>query len=649
MYPAGHPHLQQSAERFVDRLESLLAARDSLAIGVARHQLIVAGVATDPRNALLSDLARRLHRHRIATTRFEQGVALHEIDELLDALAADPQGDAGPLGLRPGVGASWPHLRVQPPELTRLLLQADDGELQAAGASGGALWLGLAHLALSGDGGTPEEVDDPLLVARAIDTQPDDVAYDRVVLDYLGQIAEEMSGRPGAWEPRARERVSRLVSSLKPDTLRRVLEAGADHAERRRFALTVAEVLAVDAVVEVVEAAAATTGQTISHQLLRLLHKFAHHAGQGPAPARAEAESMLRWNVARLITDWELEDPNPGSYTAVLDGMVSASPGAAAAAEEPLDCEAETVLQIGLEIGCPGPRVTAAMELMLGDGRLGPLVGALRDAPESSREVADVLWQQVATPARLRAVLAVPQLDFAAVEGLASRLGPAATEPLLDLLEQATDRSVRARTLGLLAEIGPTAAGAAAARLRDAPWYVQRNLLVLLRRLRTWPQGFSAVAYSRHPEPRLRREAYKLRLEFPPHRISAITHGLNDPSPDIVTLVLRAAHESCPAEALPTLERFVADRRRPPELRALAVRALARGGGPRSLPAVLELAGARRHLLGWRLETKSPVVLAAVSSLARYWNGHPQVDGLLAVARVHDDPEIRLAARMRLA
>jgi hypothetical protein len=48
MYPAGHPHLQESAERFVDRLESLLATRDSLAIGVARHQLIVAEVADRP-------------------------------------------------------------------------------------------------------------------------------------------------------------------------------------------------------------------------------------------------------------------------------------------------------------------------------------------------------------------------------------------------------------------------------------------------------------------------------------------------------------------------------------------------------------------------------------------------------------------------
>ena len=73
----------------------------SLAIGVARHQLIVAGTATDPRNALLSDLARRLHRHRIATVRFERGVSLEEIDDLLAGWRPTHRATHGPFGLRP--------------------------------------------------------------------------------------------------------------------------------------------------------------------------------------------------------------------------------------------------------------------------------------------------------------------------------------------------------------------------------------------------------------------------------------------------------------------------------------------------------------------------------------------------------------------
>ena len=414
MYPLGHPHLQDSTERFVNRLESLLAPRDLLAIGVARHQLIVAGVATDPRNALLSDLARRLHRHRIATLRFERGISLQEIDDLLGALAADPQGDDGPFGLRAGAGSAWLHLKVQPPELNRLFLQEEDDD-DAPETPGGALWLGLAHLALSADGSPTDTAEDPLVVARAIDAQPEQVGYDRVVLDYLGQIADEMSGRQGAWEPRVRERVSRLVTSLKPETLRRVLEAGADHSERRRFALTASEVLAVDAVIEVVEAAAATTGQTISHQLLRLLHKFAHHAEQGPERGRAEAESMLRQNVAQLITEWNLVDPNPGEYTAVLDGMVHQAPDdAGVMAEDRLDCEPTLVLQIALETDCGGPRVYAALDTLVGAHRIPEAVAVLRDAPPAGTATANALWRHVATPARLRLELSATRVTMRA-------------------------------------------------------------------------------------------------------------------------------------------------------------------------------------------------------------------------------------------
>jgi hypothetical protein len=647
MYPLGHPHLQDSTERFVTRLELLLASRDALAIGVARHQLIVAGVATDPRNALLSDLARRLHRHRVATIRFDADVSLQEIDELLGGLAGDPRTD-GPYGLRPNVGVGWHHIRLQPPELNRLFLQEDDDE-DSAETPGGALWLGLAHLALSGDDGEPQDTDDPLLVARAIDAQPQHVAYDRVVLDYLGQIADEMSGRQGAWEPRLRDRVSRLVASLKPETLRRVFEAGASHAERRKLALTVSEVLAVDAVMEVLEAAASTTGQTISHQLLRLLHKFAHHAEYGPERGRAEAESMLRQNVAQLIREWDLEDPNPSAYTAVLDGMTRQSPNDASAMEDRIDCEPEVVLQIALEAGCTGPRVLAALETILAQHRLPTAVEVLRGAPAAGATTAEALWKHVATPARLKLELGASRRDFVTIEDLVRRLGPAATEPLLDTLEQATDQGARARALRLLVAIGPSVAPLAAARLPRSPWYVQRNLLALLRMLRTWPTDFSIVTYARHPELRLRREAYKLLLEFPLHRASAIQHGLHDESPEIVTLVLRAAVDGCPPEALRAIERFTDDWRQPAELRALAVHVLAASNGPQAMARLLQLAGARRGIFGWRLDASSPVALAAVSALARHWAWHPQVIGLLKSARKHDNPEVRQAARMRFA
>jgi hypothetical protein len=664
MYPPGHPHLQESAERFVDRLEALLERREGLVIGVARHQLIIGGVATDPRNALLSDLARRLHRERIASVRFQRGLTLHEIDELLGSLSGEAGEGAGPLGLRLERAASWRHVQIQAPELGRLLLDPGGHEPADEPAAGSPedLWLGLANLALSADGGATPDGEDPLIVARAIDDQVGQFAYDRVVLDYLGQMAEEISGRAGAWEPRARERVSRLVAGLHPDTLRSLLEAGADHAERRRFALTASEVLAVDAVVEVVEAAAVTTGQSISSHLLRLLHKFAHHAERTTGPARVEAESVLRKNVAQLIANWELDDPNPAEYTAVLEGLVRQVPSERAVVEtessscdaesrscdaESSSCDPEIVLQIALETGALGPRVYAAVDRLVEERRFGRVAALLADAP--AQQTADALWRHVATPARLRGELAASPVDFTAVEGLAVRLGVAAADPLLDRLESATDQTSRARVLKALIRLGHPAAAPAAARLGQAPWYVQRNILVLLRTQRAWPPGFSPISYARHPHPRVRREAYKLLIEHPVYRASALSHGLSDPDAGIVRLALHAALESCLPETARAVERFLNEGRRTAELRALAVRVLAQATGAQALPRLVGLAGDHRVLRGWRLAPKSPIVLAALGGLAKYWGGHPEAAGLLALAREHPDPDFRLAARAEFA
>jgi len=64
MYPPGHPHLADSADRFVRRMSLLLETHESVSLGVARHRLVIDNVTTDANNALLRDLAQRLHRRR---------------------------------------------------------------------------------------------------------------------------------------------------------------------------------------------------------------------------------------------------------------------------------------------------------------------------------------------------------------------------------------------------------------------------------------------------------------------------------------------------------------------------------------------------------------------------------------------------------
>ncbi|MEA2722415.1 MAG: hypothetical protein QOH59_186 [Gemmatimonadales bacterium] len=645
MYPAGHPHLRTGAERFARRLNALLENRASVTLGVARNRLVIETATTDPKNALLRDLAQRLHRHRIAAVHLTCGATSDEIEQVLAALSANPQYGDGPLGKRLDRVGPWTHIGLRPVGFDKLVLQDPGASAEPRGdrpADGRDAWVELARLALTNgpDNDSPTAAD-PLVVAQAIGRKSGEVAYDRVVLGYLSRVAEEMSGRQGVVDDQLGERISSLIQALDPNTLHRLLETGADQAERRRFALNASQVLAADAVIEVLEAAAKASHQTISHNLLNLLHKLAHHAEEGAPETRAEAEGALRSNVARLIGDWELEDPNPKAYTAILEGMVRTAP------DDPTEevqsgCEPEIIVRMALELDCIGPSVFTAAEGLLNRRQFGLMAGLLEAAPQTETTMA--LWRYVASPERLDAELVQNPPDQEVIEILIRRLGMDAANSLLDHLGRTDDRSTRAALMKHLLALGPGIGEVAVARLRDAPWYLQRNILVLIGRLKSWPQAFSPLSYAAHADPRIRREGIKLLLESREHLIEGILLGLRDQDEGIVGLALRAALESCPADAIPLLEGIALDSRRPAETKVPALRILARTRSPVALAVLLALAQHRRRWFGRRLPSKSPELLAAVAGLAGYWADHPMANEVLSDARKHADPDIRAAA-----
>ena len=79
MYPSGHPSLAPAAARVTERALKLLEDRPMLAFGVARHQLIIDGVATDPGQPVLRRLAEVLHQHRLGAVSILPGVDSSEI------------------------------------------------------------------------------------------------------------------------------------------------------------------------------------------------------------------------------------------------------------------------------------------------------------------------------------------------------------------------------------------------------------------------------------------------------------------------------------------------------------------------------------------------------------------------------------------
>ena len=74
MYPIGHPALAPTIASVVGRANKLLEDRQTIAFGVARRQLIIDGVTTDPDQPVLRRLAEALHQHHIGAISLLRGV-----------------------------------------------------------------------------------------------------------------------------------------------------------------------------------------------------------------------------------------------------------------------------------------------------------------------------------------------------------------------------------------------------------------------------------------------------------------------------------------------------------------------------------------------------------------------------------------------
>jgi hypothetical protein len=663
IYPPGHPLLENTTSELSRRLGVLFADRATLSLGVARNQLIIEGVATDESNPVLRELAMRLHRHHLGAVKFSQGVTEDELNDMLSTVSVDAGRLPRPLGLEDAeVLTQWPHIRLFPLTFAQLQLIEEDPNAEAgsedeirSGAQGSrsaALWVGLARAALVHDLNVkvdPEDADsvDPKVVAHAIEETKRDAAYDQVVVGYLLQIAEELKTKEGKEAAALERRISSLVGTLSPETLQRLMHMGGDVRQRRKFVVDASQGMAVDAVVEIVRAAANTSGQAISHSMMRMLTKLAAHADGGPAPARQAADGALRDQVTQLMAGWQLDDPNPDSYRLALDKMASHAP-LFSKTEESFTIEPERLLAMGLEIETLGDQVWRSADAMSTRGDLTPLLNLVDNAP--SMWVRNALWRHVATPQRLRLQLALDPLPVPALQRMVVRMGAAAAEPLLDALESTTDEKLQEKLVELLGRAGPDAAPAILERLAGLRWGLVRPLMALLARNPTWGHGFTPAPWLAHPDAAVRREALRQMLRATETRDVAIVRALADADEQNVRLGLGAAMTGCPKDAAAMLRARADDATLSPDLRALGVRALSSYRAPET-PAWLVARVVRKGRLTRRptLAPKTPEMLAALEGLATHWREDKVAAEALALAGASTDEEVRIAVTPRRA
>ena len=667
IYPPGHPLLDGAVDAVTRKLWGLLVDRSALSIGVASKQLIIEGVATDPNHPLLQELAQKLHRHQLGAMKFTRGVERDELSEVLATVAVDPGRMERPLGLMTvELSRRWDHVKVFSLTYDRLELLDDDAEKDKMSAGRAAqLWVGLARAALAADAASDDSTPlEPVVVAQAIDEHQREQAYDQVIVGYMLQIASELkSGTAEATTAESaalKSRISKMVKTLKPETLTRLLEMGGDVTQRRRFLFDATQGMTVEAVVELVKAAAATERQNVSHSMMRLLSKLAKHADSEIETKRVMADQSLRDTVTRLVSEWGLDDPNPEAYRRVLDNVSrTGAPKVAATTESSaLECEPERIVEMALEIGVVGATLWRAVDRLERDGRIALLLDLIEGAPR--RTAAAEILQHLALRDTLPRLLASERIDFTAVQRLVKHQGVSAVPTLLDAAEEVSDQKVRDRIYDLVGAAGPSARRLVARRLADAeasnaPASIQRDLLALIGRLTSTAEGgggdeslaadVDVRRHLRHADANVRREAVKLLLRSP-DREEALLTALGDDDSRTAYLGITAAHERCPPEGIKLIRARVDRGDFDPSLRALGIKAVATLRTRETLDWLIGRVVTKSKFFGRpRLAEMTPESAAALTAIVAVWRSDPAAAQVLDLAAKSRDPQVRAAVK----
>lgn len=683
IYPPGHPLLTHAVDRVMRKLSLLLVERSTLSIGIARRQLVIEGVGTDPEHPLLKELAARLHKHNLGAVKFTKGLTRAELGDALATVAMDPGRTSEPLGDNAAsLSDRWTNVRLFPLNYERLqLVQGGDDHAPRGGTAKAAqLWVGMARAAMmiEEDADLDHQDMSPLVVAEAIDQRQHEEAYDQVIVGYLLQIADELKKAGGSHEAiELQRRVSELVKELNPASLRKLMEMGGDLAQRKQFLLSASQGMTVEAVLDLVRAASNEGSQTISHSMMRLFSKLGKYAEGQPDPARrSEADQSVREHLGKLISEWKLDDPNPTAYGRALQRMAQSD--ARAGDSEYTELEPERLVQMALELGTSGPRLEAALDAMVNSARFDPLLRLLDSAPDPA--FGDCVWQHLDSRDILWAALSEARIDIAVIERIVKRKRLSAIDPVLDVVERTADAKVRERLLDALLMLGDSIGPYLVRRLDGVRPDLQRELFLMLGRLPNLPRDFQMSRYLLHTDAAVRREAVRLLLKFVETREQAILAGLSDTDERAVFHALTAALESgCPPRALALVRQRINESGMDPSLMTLAIRVVAQADSGASAPAAQGGGGrgrtsqmmramspdpnpaaaaatnrktldwmmsrvAHRSFFGrWKLHQKSPEMLAALSALSAYWTQIPEVREIVALAHKQNDPELRKA------
>ena len=663
-YPPKHPSRVASQETAFAALSLALGAQGEIVIAVSRHQLSVGGVFSDAKNPTLGELAERLHRHGIGTITLRDGIGDAEFDALLERVTRPRTNDAEDEAVRERpIG---PHVAVEMLSYDGLALSEEEtDDARGPDSTGDRLWRELAEFALTGWDGVDDfgegggggasqgafslATELPAAmnagnIARVINERAGDPQFAATALQSLLKIGRHARKRGRAGSGAVAARLRETMKALDPDTLKSLLFSEKDPARQRLLFLQGVDALPVSAVLDWIEAAAGSSGQSISQHLLRLLRKLSSQTRRRRDAGPDEGGEALREAARQLIDNWFHEINETDEHTELLEQIAGYdSPDAPLDAGEAAG--SDRLLQIALETESFGADVLTAVDRMIESRRIGRMLSLL-DAEGHSDVAGPAIRAHLVADETLRRILLSEPIDFDGAQQLLDRCGPVQADAMLDALSISESKATRQLIIDRLRDIGEAARDSVIARLDGAPWYVQRNLLSLLGGMPTPPTGVAFDVFLRHEQPTIRVEAVKLLARYPDRREYAIHEGLADADALVVRAALEAGAQGFPRRSVARLLQVLAKTEEGSELRIRGIPLLEQIPLPGARDWLLTIVGQNRGFIfrRWQLRQKSPEVLAALRVLAAKWSGDPLVARTFALARKSADTLLREAA-----
>ncbi len=612
MYPVGHTLVTRAVAALTERIVEALDRHATILLGITPRGLVLDGTVVEPLSPLLRDLAQRLHRKNVGTIHVLSGVREEEVAALLEALAAgDADESIGREGLR------LPHLRVEP------LIYDVVAIAQAGDEIDEVFWTRLVEAAFGRQLEEGEAAPSPSELAFAIEGAAGrSQEASRRIYEALAAFATAIARRGERAATNARQRFVEVLSALSRPTTATLLHSATSVAARRRFLRDTLEQVPPALLLQLLEAVAEADGEPISAPLRAMLGRLAGTEGM---PHGAQVGAFTS-QVVDLLRVWD--------GTAADDGAV----------DPRMQPQGLRVVGLALELAVHPPHVVEAGRREVGDGHLEEFL-TLVDHPENDPVTADALSAAALDPRLLERQLQEHDPDWALISRIIDHAPAAAVGALLDALARVEDRSQRRRLLDLLASVGPAAEATLLARLPNAPWFLARNILWALGQLPELSAPEAIHGMLLHDDMRVRQEALKTLVRDDASRVPAVTTALESGEPVLIRTALAALHEDCPPQLVAPLLGLLAEA--DDELRLQAIRLLANVDNPLVIGPLLALVRRRGGLLRrWRLQSTTPVMLAALVVLAQRWPSHRPVVLLLQMARQSGDPRIQSALQL---